>query len=1254
MQSRRIRFAAACLMLLMFFFPLLAQTNTTSLTGEVMDASGASITGGTVKIYNSATGFTQTVQSGGTGQYSFNQIPPGKYTVTVSYADFANQVQSVELLVDSPVKINFKLTVGASEIVNVETTLAAVNSTDGTLGKPFNSTQIQNLPYLANNVLSLLSLQPGVLSLDGGAQTAGTNLDIRTGTVNGARQDQSNISLDGVDNNDQNNGYAFNGVLRATRESVEEFRVTTTNANADAGRSSGAQVSLVTRSGTNSYHGSAYEFYRDPGVASNQWFNKQAQLTQGKPNVAAKVLQHTYGASFGAPIKKDKLFFFGAYEGFKQASNVVVTQTVPSVASPVAGVPTLNGAGGLITGTVTYVNTAGKVVTLQPSDIAKMDPNCTANGTCPSGPGTNAAAIAYYKQFPLSNSNTAGDSYNTGGYTFASPAPIHQITNIARLDYALNAKQTFFVRGNLQSDNQASSLQFPGQPPNSNIFGNSRGIAAGHVWNITSNLTNNFRYGFIRQGTATRGAGGQPYVSVSGLTALTSTTTSSIYIVPSNNFVDDVTYSKGRHTIQFGVNNRTISNSRYSDSTLYSTGSVSATLLATAAIAGKGGSLDPAAFGYSAVSSSSRTFYNNAILANTGVITSATQYVNYQIQGNSLVPAASGTVPTHKYHSLEQEYYVQDQFKATSRLTLTAGLRYTYLGVPYEVNGQQVAPTLGLSTFLQNRVAASNAGSTYNTRLSVAPAGSANGQPNLWTPQKNNFAPRIAFAYATADNKTSIRGGFALAFDHFGEGVVNYYDANGAFALSTAYTSAYGNIDTAPRFTGFRNVPVPAVSAAARTFPITPADQNFSFVRSINSNIKTPYAETFNLTVQREVHNGLTVTASYVGRLGRHVLSNLDVAQPNNFVDPGSGTTYFQAMTALAKLYDAGVSTGNVGKMAYWENVFPNATKTVGGVTYKGTQAIYATLAAGDRGNETDTLYTYDLDPTASAGGQTFRFFYPQYSSIYAQSSVGSSNYNGLQLSVRHALKYGLEYDVNYTYSKSMDFGSSPERSASNLIINTFNPAGNYAVSDFDARHNITANYSLPLPFGKGGPFFNHTNGLVDRTIGGWSLNGLMHYSTAFPFSAVATGTYGTNFDASSFMVKTGPIASGGHRYVPNGTSPYVTAFPTMTTAQAQAKLRYAYPGESGQRNAFRGDGYLSMDSGLSKVFRTFEGQQLKISVEVFNVLNDVRFNTLAATTTATASTSTTTTNGTSSKFGQYANLLVQPRQMQFSGKYTF
>ena len=598
MQFCSNKFAVAVLLILASFMPAMAQTNTTSLTGEIQDATGAAITGATVTLMNPETGLTQATESGDAGQFSFNQIPPGKYTVKVTASGFSGQLQKVELLVATPLRINVKLTVGATASVTVETSIASINSDDGTLGKAFNSAQVSSLPYLANNITYLLSLQPGVLGLDSGVTNGGTNPDPRTGTINGARQDQTNATLDGVDNNDQNNGFAFNGVLRSTRESVQEFRVVTTNGNADSGRSSGAQVSLVTKSGTNAYHGSAYYIYRDPGVSANQWFNKQAQLASGKPNIAAKILQHTYGGAFGAPIIRDKLFFFGAYEGMKQATNTVVTQTVPSL---------LNG-GGLINGTVTYQNASGGVTTLQPSDIATMDPKCTANGTCPNGPGTDAAAIAYYKQFPLANSNTTGDSYNTGGYTFASPSPIHQITSIARLDYNLNSRQTIFVRGNLQSDNQSSALQFPGQTANSNIFGNNKGIAAGHVWNVNSALINNFRYGYIRQGVATRGAGSAPNISVSGISSLTSTTTSSIYIVPTHNFADDVTFTKGRHTIQFGVNNRLINNNRYADSTLYPTGSISATLLATAAIAGKGTSLDPAAFGYPAVGSTSRTF----------------------------------------------------------------------------------------------------------------------------------------------------------------------------------------------------------------------------------------------------------------------------------------------------------------------------------------------------------------------------------------------------------------------------------------------------------------------------------------------------------------------------------------------------------------------------------------------------------------------------------------------------------------------
>lgn len=323
---------------------LWSQTNTTSLSGTVTDAIGAILPGATVSISNAASGAVLTTETKSKGEFSFEQVQPGSYLVKVSSAGFSEQDEKIDLLVSTPMKLNFKLTAGASEVVNVETNLADLNTSDGTLGKAFDSRQVQNLPYLANNITYLLSLQPGVLALDSGAQGGGLNTDTRTGIVNGARQDQSNITLDGVDNNDQVFGYAFNGALRSTRDSVEEFRVTTTNANADAGRSSGAQVSLVTKSGTNAIHGSAYEYYRDPGTTSNNWFIKQSQLSSGDPNIAAKVLQHTYGASLGLPIKKNKLFFFGAYEGFKQASDIPVGQTVPSAF----------GGGGLITGNVSY------------------------------------------------------------------------------------------------------------------------------------------------------------------------------------------------------------------------------------------------------------------------------------------------------------------------------------------------------------------------------------------------------------------------------------------------------------------------------------------------------------------------------------------------------------------------------------------------------------------------------------------------------------------------------------------------------------------------------------------------------------------------------------------------------------------------------------------------------------------------------------------------------------------------------------
>jgi Carboxypeptidase regulatory-like domain len=1220
---------------------LFAQTNTTGLNGTIIDPSGALIANATVTLNNAATNLTKVAVSGTSGEYSFDQILPGNYTVTIQAQGFSDAVRKVHLLVATPLVLNIKMSMGVTEVVSVDASSSVINTQDASLGTPFSSQQVQTLPYQANNVLSLLSLQAGVLSLDPGAQNGSLNTDQRTGAIDGARQDQSNVTLDGLDNNDQNNGYAFNGVLRSTRDSVQEFRVTTENANADAGRSSGAQVSLVTRSGSNAFHGSAYYLYRGPATASNTWFLKQSQLVKGQPNTAAKVLQDTFGATLGGPLIKNKLFFFGAYEGFKQASDVVVSQTVPSVVSPAPGLPaTTDGFGGLVTGTVTYVPASGGLKTLYPSDIMAMDNT---------GQGVDAAAVNYYNQFPRANSASLGDTYNTGGYVFSSPNPISQITNIFRLDYDLSPKQIFFVRGNLQSDNNTGTYQFlqSGQVPATRVYSNDKGIAAGWIWTLSNTATNNFRYGLTRQNTITLGAVNAGYVTVSGLTSLYPSGTaanSSTYFEPTHNFVDDFTLVRGRHTIQFGMNDRLLLNHRYTNASLFPTGSITVSLLTNAGVAGEGQSFDPGAFGYPTVANSFRTSYNNAILAAAGAITSSTQYNNYTLHGDTMEPIPSGTtLPTRYFKNFEQEYYAQDQWKVTPELTLTAGIRYVYLQTPYEVNGQEIAPTIGMDDFLKDRTTAADEGSTYSSRIVYAPAGKANHAPDYWSPQKGNFAPRVAVAFSP-NGKFSIRAGYGLAYDHFGDSIVNAFDASGGFKLNSSTTNSYGSIDNSPRFSSYNAVPTTASTSGPLTLPYTPPDNSFNFTSNINRNQKTPYAQAVNLTVEAEVHRGLTISAGYVGRFGRHLLASWDASQPNNLYDPGSGQTYFQAMDHIAQMADQGVPVSAVSNIPYWQDEFPNATFTYQGTTYRGTQAIYAKEFLGDDvGNETDILYQYDVLTSGASDGSTFRYFFPQYGSMFAQSTIGTSSYSGGQLSVHQATRYGVQFDVNYTYSKSMDLGSYPERSGTsyNRISNTLNPGGNYGPSDFDVRHNITGNWVANSPFGKGGYFLTSPGGILERIIGGWQLTGVLHYSTGMPWTATSS-VYGTNFAASSQLIaKQSLHTNGHHRYVPNGNSGYETVFAQDTPTSAYEKLRFVYPGEAGQRNNFRADGYFDMDSGLAKDFRTFHEQNFRLEVEAFNVLNSVRFNTL-------------TTNATSGSFGKYSTLLVTPRQMQFSAKYTF
>lgn len=290
------------------------QTATSSLRGIVTDPAQAVVAGASVTLSNSSTGFSQSTKTDDRGGYQFLQIPPGTYTLSVSHAGFADSRQEdLRLPVNVPVTLNVALRIkGEASVVEVTGTNVQVNTEDATVGNAFSTSQIAALPFEGRDPAQILSLQPGVTFV-------GTNVDqkfdSRGGSVNGARSDQTNIVLDGIDDNDQTKGFAFQGALRSTLDSLQEFRVTTSNANADEGRSSGAQVSLITKSGTNSFHGSAYEYNRTNVGQANDWFNKRSELQDGLPNIPGKLIRNTFGATFGGPILKNRLFFFLAYEG---------------------------------------------------------------------------------------------------------------------------------------------------------------------------------------------------------------------------------------------------------------------------------------------------------------------------------------------------------------------------------------------------------------------------------------------------------------------------------------------------------------------------------------------------------------------------------------------------------------------------------------------------------------------------------------------------------------------------------------------------------------------------------------------------------------------------------------------------------------------------------------------------------------------------------------------------------------------------
>jgi Carboxypeptidase regulatory-like domain len=1245
---RFFRLASVCLLIGSAAISL-SQNANTSLHGIIKDSSGAVVPKAKIALADEATGHSFETMSGASGEYNFAQIPPAKYVITVTAAGFGDQRKSAELLVNQPATIDFTVAVKASEvIVNVTAEAETLNTTDASLGNSMNNALIQALPSEGRNIPDLLSLQPGVLYLgqnSGRPSNPSLQNDPRSGAVNGGRSDQGNITVDGLDDNDQVNGYAFTGVLRETQDSVEEFRVTTGLSNADQGRSSGAQVSMITKSGTNKFHGSAYEYNRPTLTVSNDWFNKASQVGNGEPNIPPKLIRNNFGGAVGGPIFKDKLFFFANYEGGRLAENQIVSQTAPT-ASYQQGIITYQGD-----------DASGNVQTtsISASQIAALDGGCSANGVCPWGPGPNPNVLTYLNQYPAANGTSLGDGFNTGSYTFSSPNPVRLNTSIARIDFAPGQKHRIFVRGNLQKDTTAGTEQFPGQGPSYTLIDNTKGIAAGDTWLMTPNLVNDVRYGYIRQGFGNSGPGTGDYVDFRFMTTLTSENRSTIVSVPVNNIVDNLSWNKGKHSLQFGGNWRLVQHNRGSDALSYNSATSNPYWLG-------GSPPDPSTVGALPVDGGFTNSYLIAYANLVGTIPQVTTVENYTVTSptaGTLLP--EGAFINRHFKANEFEWYVQDSWRALPNLTVTFGVRHTILQTPWETHGQQVAPTIDTHAWFLQRNASALLGQVYEPDLTFAPNGPYYKKPGFWPKQKANFAPRLAVVYSP-DTKTTVRAGFGIFFDHYGEQLVDTFDQQGSFGTSTAISNPAGvqGYETSPRFTGRRNFPAlsPPPPDQNVTYPYTAPEGNFGITWGLDNHLKTPYSESIDLSLQRQVPGGFTFEVNYVGRLGRHLLQSLDLAEPVDFRDTQSGVDYFTAGAKLSAMVDAngGDPTASVSAIPYFENVFP----FMAGLDYLGqsaTQAVYTHEWAPYRSNLGATSALADLDFYCLYGCPLgTRFWQDQFSSLYALDTIGTSYYNAAQLILRHPTSHGLNLDFSYTFSKSIDMGSDTERGSEfnqvaggqnggNLsnIINTWNPSLNRGVSDFDTRHLITADWVYVLPFGQGQKFLNGGGFLTNAFIGGWQWSGINRWTSGLPFSLSDPG-WATDWQIEGSGVVTGKVQMKKH--VSNG-SPVVFADANALNSGTNngSPIRLSYPGEAGNRNYFRGDGIFGIDSGVAKSWHFGEYGSLKFDWEVFNVTNSVRFNDNPLYFGAQL---------TQGNLGTYSAMQNLPRRMQFGLRYDF
>jgi len=1230
--------------------------NTGTVIGTAIDPSGAVMPGARVELQDVTTGFSRMALTNGAGQYSFPGVPPGTYSVKASHAGFREvTIPQVRIEIGRSYTVNLQFEVGTSQqVVEVNSTPGAeLQTLDSSVGSAVGGEMLMMLPTLTRNVTSLLLLQP--TSVPQQASTQGSSYG---GQVAGAHSDQNSIVLDGgnvTNGTSANNDYFVNfnggpqGAIPTPVESIQEFRVSTSNHSASFSGASGSETILVTKRGSNEFHGSGYWFLQNSDLNANTWTSNR--LSQARPQSR----DNRFGGSLGGYVpgsKNSKTYFYMNYEGRRLVAQQVYSRIVPTDT--------------LRQGILQFRDASGNII---PYNLATAQ-LCGAQGNAACDPralGLNPLVSQLWNKYePAGNDPSQGDGLNTTGFTAALPLPTSSNFGVVRLDHSFGSKWQAFGSYRIYKEISAVNRQVDigglmpgdvkGQPTSvSNLPQQPRYVVFGLTGTLAPTLTNELNLSYVREWWYWNTASAFPQVPGTSA-ALELGGNSSNPLLPINlnttgarqrlwdghnyNLADNVSWLKGTHFIRAGATFSHAGVNFFRDDgqvgliepaylIQQSTGlNIPATYQPPACTAAHTSACLP---------SNQISNWNSLYSQVLGLVD---QGLQVGVRGSSLNALPQGTTLFNNVHYDSFSLYATDSWKLTPTLTFNYGLNWSVDIPPVDQTGKQsismLAPANSViipANYLAAREQAALNGQVYNPTVEFAPlpfSGRKYPYDIVW----NTVAPRVALAWTPkfGGGKMVIRGGYGQLFDRL-NGVQKVGNEFQAFGFQQTLTclgpsrtgQCLGSLGSDP-LTGFRigvdgaTVPIPALTASA-TAPLIPGAAGFpganqpiaNTTYQIDPTYKPGRNHEWDLTIQREMPGKSLLEIGYIGRHTTNIYNPLEV-NGVPWMMTLNGQSYAQAYDAIAGELAAGAT---VAPQPFLESALTGSSFCAAPNT-SCTAGVVAKYGSSFRNQQVTTVWngiqpSFHFGPATAASSQvSSTFFY--------WASAGWSNYNAGFISYHTRSFAGLTLDANLTFAHSLDTRGL-NQDVDTAASYSYNLAYDYGTSAFDRKivFNLLGLYDLP--FGK------HGHGALNYLIQGWSIAPILNISSGLPLK-VATGSgqefgqgggansggailmtpdnFGNSVhsgiagDAKTQVGINGNPASGGTGL--NLFSNPLAVFNSFRPAMVGIDTT------SGSGGQLRGLSRWNLDVALSRKFRFTERWSTTFSAQLFNAFNTVQF----------------------------------------------